>query len=334
MAWKYDADGSLTGPGGAGVPPVIYNRILIIDTIGQSIIPVPSDFTAVNRVHLIGGGQCGSNGEQRTSAYGGSGGDGGSYVRLNDVPWSPLTNIDITVADFGTHGGAGRTKAPAGNDTFIEIGGTIIALAPGGFSLSLPIGDTFYPGGIGIVNTISSESPTGGGGAGGPNGAGANGGARTALSIAGTGGGAANGGLPGGNTPNGGNSIGGNGGSYGAIPGGAGGSGAANGSPGVDGSGGGGAGGGGGSGVHPDGGAGSFVPLWTDGTLFYGPGSGGGASGVLGSSSTATGSNGGDGGKYGGGGGGAGQCGNSNLQGPGIGGLGGQGLVVIEWFVP
>lgn len=306
---------------------------------------VPTDFSNVNTIEVIGGGGGGQSGN---SSYRGGGGGGGGYSRIDNVSLTPGSTIAIQV---GARGGI----AASGGDTYLcnsmlnctSINGAAVVVGAkggagafnqnggvGGAALA-GIGAIKYSGGSGGGSGSYFGSGGGGGGAAGPNGDGGIGGQNTAL-VGGGGGGGSNGG---GSGQNGGSSYGasaaGNGGNNRFGYGGGSGGDNANTPPGiaVDG------GGGGGEDSHvvqspttPPGhnaGTGSMESIWTQTSNGVTAGSGGGGGGAAPQQNNTAG-NGGTGADYGGGGGGTGFRGGRYLT--GVGGVGGQGIIVISYY--
>lgn len=131
---------------------------IILTATGANTWTVPSDFTAINTVEVIGGGATGGN---VGGGLSGVGGGGGAYALKNNLALTPGAVINYTI---GT----------AGNDTWFNTSGTVLAKgATGqiGGSAASSIGDSKFSGGLGS-GTISGFGGTGGGAAG-LNGAGA-----------------------------------------------------------------------------------------------------------------------------------------------------------------
>jgi hypothetical protein len=117
-----------------------------------------------------------------------TGGPAGTYGRLNAFSLTSGTPVTFSLGTPGASNGA------AGGDTWWSSPST--AIAPGGGSGTVAIGNLVNPGGAGGISAAAGIA--GGGGAGGPNGAGAPGGASSDAFHSGSGGGGSNGGGAGG----------------------------------------------------------------------------------------------------------------------------------------
>lgn len=285
---------------------------------------VPSDFSSLVSVEVIGGGGSGGN------AANSGGGGGGGYALSNAITGLTANQGVFVSIGFGGPAGPGAPNtggqtwfnttntAPSSSTTgVLATGGTVAVGSNGGGGGAGTVGTTLRTGGGG-GNGLSSglqQIRGGGGGAAGPNGNGANGGDAHSTNPGGAGaGGGGNGGSVGGTGTatvggTGGNGFGGTGGGAGATstP-----TAAVAGTSGTSG------GGGGGfatvAGIANNGAAGGTGSFWTSSTgVTAGPGGGGGGSALSGAGSTT----GGNGALYGAGGGGGGTTGNGG-GGPGI----------------
>lgn len=293
--------------------------VVFLTAVGAGTWSVPSDFSSVNTIEVIGGGQGAGN------AVNGIGGYGGSYAKISNLALTPGATVNFSVGAGGTGGAsaADYTNNPGsvGGDTWFNSTAitTASVAAPGGGSTSTPIGTVTYAGGAGGAAYRGS-----GGGAAGPSGAGGAG-LEGSTSSNGAGGGGANGGSVGvngsGTSTAGGNNAGGTGGgatSTTAAP---------AGNAGTN--------GGGGSGgfvaaTPGNGGPGGMQALWTQtgNGATAGPGGGGGSGGYY--NTASAGGNGGNGGGYGGGGGSGGGGGGPPVY-AATGGAGAQGIIVITY---
>jgi len=283
-----------------------------ITTTGAGTFTIPSDWTNINQIQVIGGG--GAGGLQATDAS--AGGGGGAYSTVSNL--TGLTgNIDLSVGVGGTP--SATQSVTNGGDTWfgnttcttaqVCAGGGVGALdeSPAGTGGVAAQGtaDTGSNGGAGGTSgTAADDGGGGGGGAGGPGGVGGNGGA--ASDNGGAGGGGAGKATP----ANGANSTTATGGAGGDGPGGGGG--VVPGGAGTADTGGGGA--GGTQTTTEAGGDGATGSEWGSGK---GAGGGGGGAADAGA--------GGNGGLYGGGGAGQGEDSAGTKM------LGGQGIIIISY---
>jgi hypothetical protein len=290
---------------------------------GTSWTP-PSDWSNTNTIETIGGG---GGGQTANVNFSGSGGGGGGYSKTSN-----LAGLSGTVTlQVGSGGAAGST----GGDTWFNgatLGGSSVGAkggqgavdgSGGGGGAAVAGVNGVHSGGAGGISSGNPYTGGGGGGAAGPNGNGGAGGGPNNVTTDGAGGGGGNGGGSDGVSPND-TVLGGNGGDgNGGTGGGAGdtGTGASDGTAGTGGGGGGGkyfasySGGNGATGSEFDGGHGS------------GGGGGGGGGRDFGASIAA--GNGGAGANYGGGGGGGGYPESGTAW--GVGGPGGNGVIVITY---
>jgi hypothetical protein len=287
---------------------------------------VPSDWSNTNTIETIGGG---GGGQTTNVNFAGSGGGGGGYSQISD-----LTNLGGSITyQVGSGGSAGA----GGGDTWFNgatLGDSSVAAkggggggdnsGGGGGASSGGVGTTKYSGGNGSATGGGNPwTGAGGGGAAGPNGNGGAGGGPSNDATNGAGGGGGNGNGGAGVSPN--NSIsGGNGGTGNAGTGaGAGdtGSGASSGTSGTGG------GGGGGRYLSSSPGGNGAGGSEFDGSHGSGGGGGGGGGRDFGAATAA--GNGGIGADYGGGGGGGGYPENGTAW--GVGGPGGNGVIVITY---
>lgn len=296
----------------SGDLPALVNIVFL--TSGTSFT-VPATWNdADNSIHTIGGG--GGGGTATAAVLGAGGGGGGAYSTIVNANLTPAAVLTVRV-------GAGGVADGDGGDTWFNgaslaassvgakggTGGAIVSNGDGGLA-SAGVGTTKHNGGDGGGGGTggSRNGGGGGGGAGGPNGDGADGSRGTNGGAGqGGGGGGADGGFEGGSgsdTQPGGNNRFDFGGGNSTTP-----------------SGDEGGGGFGGGNTEEGGPGGAGEQIWTQ-TIApitsAGPGGGGGGGGGS--------ANGGAGGLFGGGGGGGGRG-----SGVGVGGIGGQGLIVVIW---
>ena len=282
---------------------------------GTTSWQVPSDWSDVNTIHVIGGGAAGNDG----GASGSGGGGAGAYSTVSNV--TGLTggnNLTVQVGAGGTTDAQSGTVSwfngnDCGSSSVCAMGGNGTTGTTGGAGGNATGGvGTQAAGGAGGNGLSNGDTGGGGGGAAGPNGAGKNGGSAVAGGGSGGGGGGGADGASSTVGANGTTSIGGNGG---AGPGGNGigtGGNASSGNAGANGGGGGGADTGSGL-TGGNGGAGAVRWTQTSNSATAGSGGGGGGGGNTG--------NGGRAGLYGGGGGGA----------EGVHGNGANGIIVVVY---
>jgi hypothetical protein len=286
----------------------VPNKVIFL-TAGTTSFTIPSDWTAVNKIEVIGGGAGG-----KTGAAAASGGGGGGQYRVATNTAGLSGSIQVSIgASVGAGVGGNNTwwnGASFGAATLSAQGGLTTATATGGLGGSTGAGGSGSNGGPGGLGGATALTGGGGGGAAGPGGVGGTGGPgdNTAAGADFGGGGGSGAGT---------SSAGGTGGT-GTTSAGAGGTNANGGGPGgASGS---------GAGVTPAVGTG----VWTSTHLSDGTttsvvtkstgGGGGGGGSASGAGGSATGTD-----CHGGGGGGAGN---------GTGGSGGAGLIVITYTAP
>ncbi len=155
---------------------------------------VPSDWTSVNTIEVIGGGGGGASG---AGFAGGGGGGGGGYSKISNRTLTPGASITYSIGAGGA-GGVG-VSAAGGNGSPTYFNGTTCILSSvcawGGNGGVLAGSGAIGAEGVGTTKYYGGYSPpvvdtrgTGGGGAAGPNGAGINGSATT-TTTGGSGGG-------------------------------------------------------------------------------------------------------------------------------------------------
>lgn len=276
----------------------------VILTAASGTFTVPAGVTSLV-VYAFGAGADGQSGVDRPR-----GGAAGGYSKLNALTVTPAEVLNYQVAQAGTT-----------DTTWFKTTGTVLANSANGTtggSTTGAVGDVKTAGAVPGANTTGSiYAGTGGGGAPGPHGSGANGGGMLTSGDGGSGGGGADGGSTGGAGSSTTSGVGGN--NRSATGGGA----AATVSTAAgDGTDGGGGGGGDDTDTYSAGGNGSFETIWTDdnSSTSIGPGSGGGGAGNGGSATPVNPRVGGNGGPAAGGGGGR-----------ETGGAGGAGFIVVEW---
>lgn len=292
----------------SGDLPSLVSIVFLTDTGTGLTYTVPASWNdADNSIHTIGGGEGGESGFSLFNLAG-EGGGGGAYSGVANVNLTPGASLNYRVG-IGSAAGinAGDTWFNGASLAASTVGAKGAANGLGGLA-SAGVGTTKHSGGNGGGGGVggSANGGGGGGGAGGPNGDGADGvGGRGGGAGEGGGGGGADGGFdggtPGDRKPGGNNRFSFGGGNSGQLSGDEGGGGA-----------------GGDSNVE-GGPGGEGEQIWTQTVppiTAAGPGGGGGGGGRA--------TNGGRGGAFGGGGGGGGEA---NAE--GIGGTGGQGLIVI-----
>lgn len=194
--------------GAACITPTVDEYIYVLNT-GTSFT-VPADWNnSNNAIHLFAGGGGGGGGRQVSpSSVGGGGGGGGGYTKATNVTISGTISYAIGAA--GTSGGNGGGAGGAGGNTTFNSGSLTTTGGGGGSTTTTPssVGGTAgtgstYNGGTGGQGAIALAASTdsngggGGGGAGGPLGTGGTGGdgfSGVANSTAAGGGGGGNGG--------------------------------------------------------------------------------------------------------------------------------------------
>lgn len=300
---------------------------IFLTTASGSSWSVPADWSATNKIEVIGAGGGGSG----TWAFANiaPGGGGGGYSKVSNLV-GLSGSIAISVGTGGAGGTTGSHNGGVGGATYFNgasLGASSVGANGGGGgndsagtagaggSTTGAIGDVKTAGGDGGGIGSNAANGAGGGGAAGPGGIGKNGGAGTGASGGSGGGGAGNtGGFQTDGVALGSGTTGANGGISGDNT--AGGTGGTSGNIGGTGSHGSGGGGGGRNANGGVGGSGN-ESTW-DAT--HGPGGGGGGGG----SNTVAPGVGGNAGSYGGGGGGAGAYNKD-------GGSGADGLIVITY---
>lgn len=329
------------------------NQFDLITSTGN--YTVPAGFNPLeNRIHVFTCGGNGSHGSTTNSGTGGTGGGGPGYARLDNVAWSPGDVVNLTIPAHGTASPTIVRNAAAAvlasisgaeNGTYSDNvnTGVVIPGALGGAQFASSSGySVLFPGGT--SGDAGRGHASGGGGASTPQGSGHVSGT---LNQFGAGHGGSGGGAVGGRlSTDGGNGQGGPGHDNGL--GGTGPTGTAGGTTTSDGNvdGGDGSNGSGGSGgfddIHitpftfPDdasgGGDGGYYTLWTISStpVRVRAGAGGGAGHQNTDNGAQFGGDGGDGGG-GGGGGGAGYNAGGVTPAAGIGGIGTDSFIVVEW---
>lgn len=152
---------------------------------GSFSFTVPFSVTSI-AVVCVGGGGGGALG---------FGADGGNLRYVNNISVTPGETLTVSVGA----GGPGTSTGNAGGDSFLKRGGTTLALASGGYSITTNVG-TGGNGGLGAAGLSVSgsygsvQNGGGGGGAGGYGGNGGNGGAGVNVAPTAGSGGAGGGG--------------------------------------------------------------------------------------------------------------------------------------------
>lgn len=152
-------------------------------TCGSGCWTVPSDWTDVNTIYVIGGGGAGDN-----LSTGGGGGGGGAFASITNVDLTADTNVNFSVGAGGTdavNGGNSwfcnnTTSCANYTDTNVVVsaqGGTTATTATGASGGSGGVSVDFAGGAGGTGDAAGDDSTGGGGGAGSPNGTGGTGGA-------------------------------------------------------------------------------------------------------------------------------------------------------------
>jgi hypothetical protein len=198
-------------------------RVFQYIPVASPVIAAPTLIVGTTTIYLVGGGtasytplksataqvQCWGGGQAANAANGQSGA-GAYWSQINAYVMTAGTPVSFQL------GSAGITSGQAGGDTWWSA--PSVVLAPGGGSVTPPIGTSFNAGGA--LGASGADGNPGGGGAGGPAGVGATGTVGSNTFFSSSGGSASNGGAVG-NAPTG--SSGGAGGSNSFGTGGAGG---------------------------------------------------------------------------------------------------------------
>lgn len=98
----------------SGVPDGVYLRKLVVQTVGTTLFPVPTETTKI-RAYLVGRG-----GTSGTAVSGSAGGGGGGGFGFGDITVAPGENISLTISAGGVatlvRGGVTLITANAGNN--------------------------------------------------------------------------------------------------------------------------------------------------------------------------------------------------------------------------
>lgn len=187
------------------------NPKYIYCSAGTTSLSVPSDYNSTNNTWEAYGP--GGSGAIASPSAAGGGGCGGGFSSKSNITLTPSTTVTIRVGSGGSASEDTYLCDSTSNCTSIAGSAVKVGAKRGGNGIQTlnadctqalatsGVGTTKFDGGLGgQVQSTAPDGPPGGGGAAGPNGSGASGGAVTAScgTTVGAGGGGSGGGFPGG----------------------------------------------------------------------------------------------------------------------------------------
>jgi hypothetical protein len=116
----------------------VADKVVFLTSTGANTWTVPSDWTNVNTIEVIGGG--GGGGRPNQANSGGGGGGGAAYSAVTNVTLSPGGSVDYTVGIAGTGASANNTAGNAGGDTWFNGTGAVAITIGSGASATVSSG--------------------------------------------------------------------------------------------------------------------------------------------------------------------------------------------------